>query len=38
MDLRGKDVVDLLTVIRAGAVVCVRYPTLARAETRVGES
>ena len=38
MRLTGWDVVDPLTVIRAGAVVRMRHPIVACAETRVGES
>ena len=38
MGRTGQDVVDPLTVISAGAIVCMRYSTPARAEKRVGES
>ena len=38
MGLTVWNIVDPLTVNRAGAVVCMRYPTLALAGKRVGES
>ena len=39
MGFTGEDLVDPITVIRADTVVvCMRYPTLVRAENRVGES